>query len=250
MAAQAPVRPARRRPAIQASGTVATPKTPASDRTATSEVPNSSHPEVQQDVEQRRCAVALQVGRDLVHRQLRDVDGQCLVEPEVRRRPEPEHQAGDHGQHGADDQQSPHRRGERRTLGVGVGAVGPVPRCPLQVRAEVRSRSRSGRSPRRIGAHGRRVGGPVDRRLPVRGVRHPWLAWYPGRSATWDHPDDGPRVEPWTVHTEGSTVRPRCSPPVAESVPAVSPSPGRGAGVPRRTTVARTVTCRTIRGSQ
>ena len=38
--------------------------------------------------------------------------------------------------------------------------------------------------------------------------------------------------QPWTAHGAGTTVRPRCSPPVAESVPAGPPSVGRGAEVP------------------
>ena len=41
MAAQAAVRPPSRLPASQAKGMVTTPKTPANERTATSEVPNT-----------------------------------------------------------------------------------------------------------------------------------------------------------------------------------------------------------------
>ena len=54
------------------------------------------HPEVEHHVVQRGGAVALEEGRELVEGEAGDVDGQGLVEPEVRAGPEPHHHRRQH----------------------------------------------------------------------------------------------------------------------------------------------------------
>ena len=92
------------------------PEDPDSDRTATSEVPKIPIQKWRSSVVQRRGAVPPQVGGEIVEREAGDVDGQRLVEPQVRPGPEAEHQTGNHGEPGADTEQN--HDGRRRTAAL------------------------------------------------------------------------------------------------------------------------------------
>ena len=73
---------------------MATEIRPERARTAPSDVAEPVDPEVQEHVVERRRAVALQRLVEVAERQLGDVDGQRLVEPQITRRDEAQYHCG------------------------------------------------------------------------------------------------------------------------------------------------------------
>ena len=114
---------ATRRPANQASGSVARLSTPDSARTATSLLPEDVHPEVQQQVVQRRRAVVAQGAEQLRQMAAGDLDGERLVQPDVRRGDEAQHRADGDGDHDERDQPV------QRTLALQPRPIGAGRRC-------------------------------------------------------------------------------------------------------------------------
>ena len=153
--------------------------------------PEHRHPEVEQDVEERRGAVPLEVRGDLVQRQAGDVDGQRLVEPQVGPGPEAQHQPPPMATTAADDQQD--RAGRRRTAcprdRSPPGSPGPRPvrRRPHRPRAPPAARRR------RRGAPSGGVGRTRRASARVRGCCiHGWHGTQAARRA---------RDPPWTRAT-------------------------------------------------
>ena len=91
-----------------------------------------AHPEVEQDVVERRRPVVLEGVRKLVQRQAGNVDRESLVEPQPRASPEAEQEPGRHDHGDADPDHSPRAAGEGghlvrhgphgRTPGRGLGS--------------------------------------------------------------------------------------------------------------------------------
>ena len=86
--------------------------------------PERAHPEVEEDVEERRGPVPTEERGEVVERLAGDVDGQRLVEPEVRPRPESEDEARDEDHPGGDHEQADRPFAERPPLRIGCGDGG------------------------------------------------------------------------------------------------------------------------------
>ena len=152
-----------------------------------------AHPDVEQHVEQRGGAVTSEEGGELVERQPGDVDGQGLVEPQVRPGPEPQDHGGHHDHHRPDRDGHPGGVVEAGPLGVpGVGGPvrsGPAPATPAGrtggrrlVPAPRRRVDREGLvagRDHRGGSRRRRIHGPHGtqrrRRVGLPPHRGPWL---------------------------------------------------------------------------
>ncbi len=144
-------------------------------------------PEVQQDVVQRRRAVPFQRAVDLPQGQPGDVEGERLVQPQVRARPEAQGDTDGDGHHGPDDEQPwkpagrnprpvriPGQRARRRRRTVadrrtrrtgGSGCRGRFRRGDGGSRLQGAARRRSHTDGKRFRIHGRMVTKP---RHPLR----------------------------------------------------------------------------------
>ncbi len=108
--------------------------------------PEHAHPEVEEDVEERRSPVPAEERGQVVEGLAGDVDGQRLVEPEVRPRPESEDEPRDEDHPGGDHEQADRPFAERPPLRIGCGDGGAPARSapPGALLGALRPRLRRG----------------------------------------------------------------------------------------------------------